>query len=596
MKVSKWTADFETTTDEDDCRVWAFSACEIGNVENFEYGISIDSFFDWCFEKGTSMKIWFHNLKFDGVFLLNYLDSHSFRRIENPDDREDMTYTTLITDMGQFYSIKMFFMDGKKLRYVEFLDSLKIFPNMSVEQIAKGFALPIQKLSIDYKKYRPIGYQLDEKEIAYIRNDVEIVARAMETMFEQGLDRMTIAGDAMKDFKKRIIGFRKKFPLLTPEVDADIRASYRGGFTYVNDEWKGKLFGKGIVLDVNSLYPSCLLEKMPYGQPQYFEGEYEKDDEYELYVQSFSCIFELKEGKIPCIQMKNHMSFIPNEYVKSSQGMKVQLWLTKPDFELFKEQYNFWSETYHGGWKFKASIGYFDDYINHWMEQKIKASRESNPQLRTISKMMLNSLYGRFSLSPKARQKMPVFDNGVLRFVNLPPEVRESMYIPVGAFVTAYGRNKTIRTSQIIKDYTKKKYGQDLYAYSDTDSIHAYLSDEDLEELKNIIHIDDYKIGCWAKEAEFTKGLYIRQKCYIEEVDGKVKVTVAGLPNYLSPLITFDNFKKGFTTKNMTVEEMLTMAKENGATDEELEKLHPKLVYKYVRGGVILKETDFTIK
>ena len=46
----------------------------------------------------------------------------------------------------------------------------------------------------------------------------------------------------------------------------------------------------------------------------------------------------------------------------------------------------------------------------------------------------------------------------------------------------------------------------------------------------------------------------------------------------------------------MSRDDMIKLAKKNGATDEEIEKLHHKLVYKYVKGGVILKETDFTIK
>ena len=41
---------------------------------------------------------------------------------------------------------------------------------------------------------------------------------------------------------------------------------------------------------------------------------------------------------------------------------------------------------------------------------------------------------------------------------------------------------------------------------------------------------------------------------------------------------------------------MIDLASKNGATEEEIKKLHPKLTYKYVKGGVILAETDFTIK
>ena len=141
-----------------------------------------------------------------------------------------------------------------------------------------------------------------------------------------------------------------------------------------------------------------------------------------------------------------------------------------------------------------------------------------------------------------------------------------------------------------------KKYGIDKYYYSDTDSIKCGLTDEDLNELKDTIEIDDYKLGAWALEEHFDRFLGLRQKCYITESDGKVHVTVAGLPKYLAPLVNFDNFKKGFTTAGLTIEEMQEQARRNGATEAEIKKLHHKLRYTYVNGGVVLEDTDFTIK
>lgn len=601
MKISNcFAADFETTTDENDCRVWAYSICNVEDYTDFRYGNNIDDFIAFCANPKENYKVWFHNLKFDSVYILDYLFSHGYEWIGDLKDKRDKTFTTLITDMGQIYSIGIYFkVKNHHINKVDIYDSLKIFPNFSVERVAEGFNLPIRKLEIDYKKFRPIGYELDQQEIDYIRNDVEIVARALKEMFNRGLTKMTIASDAMKNFKDNFVGFRRKFPILPPEVDKDIRKSYRGGFTYVNDIWKERPASSGLTLDVNSLYPSCMCTPyaLPFSQPVFFEGKYAFDSVYPLYVQSFTCEFEIKPGKIPSVQIKNSMSFIPNEYVKSSNGERVTLYLTNPDFELFVDQYNIKDIVYEGGWKFRSSVGLFDNYINYWTEQKIKAGKEGNKPLRQISKLMLNSLYGRFAISGTARQKAPYMDkDGIVRFEFLPEETRETVFVATAAFITAYGRNKTIRTSQAIRDYSLAKYGEDRYYYSDTDSIHCGLTDEDLEELKDTIQIDDFKLGYWAKEAEFTRALFIRQKCYIEEVDGKLEVTVAGLPKYLAPLITFENFKRGFTTEGLSQEEMINLASKNGATHEEIKKLHHKLMYKYVPGGVILADTDFTIK
>lgn len=396
MKLSNcWTADFETTTDENDCRVWAYSLSNIEEPSKFIYGTSIYEFFQFFENTKENCKVYFHNLKFDGIYLLNFLFLENYEWVQKKEDIKDRTFTTLITDMGQFYSITVYFKKmNKRYKKVEFLDSLKIFPNFSVERVAESFNLPIRKLKIDYKKYRPVGYQLDQDEINYIRNDVEIMSRALNIMFTQGQNRMTIASDAMSDFKKRIVGFRRKFPVLPREIDKDIRASYRGGFTYANEKYREKPVKNVVVLDVNSLYPSCLVNyPMPFSTPQFFEGEYQYDPVFPLYIQCLSCRFELKPDKIPSIQIKKNLRFPDHEYVTSSIGEIVKLYLTNPDLELFREQYNVYSPKYHGGWKFMSATGLFDNYINYWTEQKIKAGKEGNLGMRTLSKLMLNSLY-----------------------------------------------------------------------------------------------------------------------------------------------------------------------------------------------------------
>lgn len=594
-----WSADFETTTDKNDCRVWAYALSNVENPKTFHYGNSIEGFIEFCKEAKQNYTVYFFNLKFDGAFILSYLLENGYRRVDSSKDKADDTFTTLITDRGVFYAIEIYFhVTAHRVKKVKIIDAMKIFPNFSVERLAEAFGLPISKLELDYSKKRKIGHQLTQDEIDYIRNDVEIVAWALKAMFDKGLTKMTIASNAITNFRSKFKFFDKFFPRLDENVDTSIRASYRGGFTYLNDKYIGKEQGKGLSIDVNSLYPSVMkFESMPVNYPEYFEGKYDHDPIYPLYVQEISVCFNIKPNKIPCIQIKNSLSFIPNEYLKSSNNEIINLTLTKPDLELFLEQYDTTYIKYKCGWKFKSSRGVFDSYIDYWMSEKIKASKEKNLPLKTISKLCMNSLYGRFGISLSSRQKAPYLDiNGKLCYHNLEEEKKKGLYIPVASFITAYGRNKTIRTSQAIRDYSIKKYGEDRYWYSDTDSIWCGLTIEDLEELKDIIEIDDYKLGAWALEKTVDRFLGLRQKCYIYEMDGKVHVTVSGLPHYLAPLVTFDNFKKGFTTSGLTLKEMQEQARQNGATEEEIKKLHHKLRYTYVHGGVVLEDTDFTIK
>lgn len=578
--MRKFTADFETNVSEQDCRVWAYALCEIDNINNFIYGNSIDDFIEWCSNPKENYLLYFHNLKFDGEYIFSYLLNNGYTCIKDKKERKDKTFMCLISDSGQFYSIEIFFSvkNDKHINKVTIYDSLKIL-NFSVEQIAKDFNLPISKLVIDYKEIREKGHILTNDEINYIRNDVEIMARALKIMFDEDLTKMTIGSDALANYKEINKRFNSYFPVLPYEIDADIRKSYKGGFTYLNDIYKEKETGGGIVLDVNSLYPSVMMyEKLPFGEPIFFNGKYEYDALYPLYIQTLSCIFELKDGMIPTIQIKNNLSFIPNEYVKSSNGDIVTLTLTSVDLELFLKHYNIYGNIkWQNGWKFKGIKGLFTEYIDKWSNKKIQAKKDNNSALYRIAKLMLNSLYGKYGLNPNVRSKYPYLnEDGIVKYALYPPEIRKSIYIPVASFITSLARKKTIETSQKIKEYSIKKYGKDLYVYSDTDSIHCLFPDD--TELKDIIEIDDYKLGAWKLESKFKRGKYIRQKCYVELGENdKMNVTIAGLPKKLGNLITFDNFNIGFTTEN-------------------IESENKKLTYKHVKGGVLLVDTEFSIK
>lgn len=582
----QYTADFETNVFEDDCRVWAYALCEIGNPDNFIYGNSLDDFMEWCKSPAFNYKVYFHNLKYDGEYILAWLFDNGFEFVTDKKKRKTQSFTTLITDMGTFYSIEIYFdVDGHHTNKVTIYDSLKIL-NFSVDKIAKDFGLPISKLKIDYKEYREKGHQLTPEEVAYIKNDVTIMAMALNTMFDRGLTRMTIASDALNDFKEMCGEFKTMFPVLSLEIDADIRRSYKGGFTYVNPEWSNKETGSGVVFDKNSMYPAKMTQELlPIGLPLQFKGKYKPNERFPLYVQHLSCKFKVKPNKIPSIQLKSSPSFLPNQYIESSNDEIVALTLTSPDLELFFEEYDVEDITYEGGWMFKGTRGLFSPYVNKWTESKIKAKKDGNKSLYLISKLMLNSLYGKFGLNPVSRKKYPVLDpnDNVVKYVMSEKEIRNPIYLPVASFITAYARKDIIESSQMIREFSQKKYGFDAYLYSDTDSIHCLLNKDDVEELSHYLEIDDYKLGAWKLESTFIRGKYLHQKCYIEEDENHViNTTIAGLPKKLSHVINFDNFKQGFTTADLT--------------DEQIGEAGRKLRYKHVKGGVLLIDTDFTIK
>ena len=71
--MKKFTADFETCTWlEDETYVWAWALCEIGGKFETIVGTNIESFFEEI-DSLNNPQIYFHNLKFDGSFLISYL-------------------------------------------------------------------------------------------------------------------------------------------------------------------------------------------------------------------------------------------------------------------------------------------------------------------------------------------------------------------------------------------------------------------------------------------------------------------------------------------------------------------------------------------
>ena len=477
----KFTADFETATWlKDETYVWAWAVCEIGNEENLVIDNSIETFIDFCYKEKNST-FYFHNLAFDGEFIIYYLLKNGFNHVEESKDAEDKTFTTLISDTGKFYQITVYFKKkNKKVHKVTFIDSLKIIP-FKVDKIAKSFNLPISKLKIDYNESREIGHILTKEETEYIKNDVLIVAKALKQLFDENLTYMTEGSNALHDFKNMVSKskYTHLFPVLDYGVDEDLRQSYKGGFTYLNPIYKEKDVENVTILDVNSLYPSVMYEKsLPFGEPIFFEGKYEEDKVYNLYVQMISCRFEIKKDKIPTIQIKNSW-YVGNEYLESSRNkfgaLEMEtLVLTNIDLQLFKEQYNVYDIDYVCGWKFKSIKGIFSDYIDKWITRKNNATLEGNEGQRTLAKLMLNSLYGKFATSLDVQSKIPFLgDDDIVHYRLSDEKKKDGLYLPIASFITSYAREKTIRTSQAIKTYSLEKYRK-RYVYLQRYRLNSY--------------------------------------------------------------------------------------------------------------------------
>lgn len=583
--------DFETNNHAEDCRVWAWASCDLDSIPSVEIGNTIDSYIaDVSKYDG---RVYFHNLKFDGTFIMDWLFRNGYQyikqeKVSTPYGRkliplERGQFTALISDMGAWYSLKVCWLNtGIE---TEFLDSLKCIP-LSIEAIPKAFGLGESKGSIDYNAVREYGHELTEEEREYIKGDVIIAAQAMRYMIEQGNTKMTAASNALADFKRRygLKKFNHDFPKLTKPyddtgrtIDEMLRSSYKGGWTYLNPKYADKPTGSGLVYDVNSMYPwamkYCLL---PYGMPIFEPGAPKKKTKYPLYVTQFVCTIEgLKPNHYPSLQLKGCSFFAENEYITES-ALPIGLTLTSVDFELFKENYNYTITEWIGTMYFRGKKGIFSDYIDYWYNVKTEAKKSGNSGMQTIAKLMLNSLYGKFGAKIKGRSKIPWYDKEakIIRWKYSEVENREGVYIPIASFITSYCRDKIIRAANAIYD---------RFVYADTDSLHI-LGDEAANE----IDIDEYRLGAFKEEMKFNRARYIRQKTYLEITESYYRdengvlqkrteqtLKCAGMPQKMKDSVTEKDFYYG--------------------AEFPPDKFAPKLSPKIVPGGVILREMGFKI-
>lgn len=523
-----FVADFETSKNENKTWVYLWSVSPL-NSDIFYNGYDIASFIKFIREH--TGRYYFHNAKFDVSFIISFLLKNGFIYTEK---KTPNSIQTLYSGNGNFYSCKINFSytdkRNKKINSSTILDSQKLLIS-SVEQIANDFKLPIKKLKIDYNKVILENSKIDKEFIEYVNRDVEIVKIALKDFLLFG-DKITIASNALNRYKLLTQDFEKLFPILSFQDDEYLRKSYKGGFCWKHPKIRD--VGKGLVFDVNSLYPYVMYTKLlPCYKPIYAKGELKFMDNFPLFIQHIKISCHIKKDKIPCIQLKHNFRYAENQYLDEIDYPE-DLYVTNIDLTLIKEQYDIDYIDYIDGYYFKGKYNLFKDYIDYFMDLKYNG----NPSERAIAKRYLNSLYGKFGKNPVSTRKIPYIENDILKFHTTDLEISNPIYVAMASFITSYAREKTIRTAQ-------KFYCDDLsknrFIYSDTDSIHI-LGHETPD-----LDIDDKKLGCWKLENKFYKGRFIRQKTYYEISGKEHTIKCAGMSDKMKSKLSFKKFTEGYT-------------------------------------------------
>ena len=632
---SIYACDFETTVydNQKDTEVWSGAFVKLYTDEVIVTH-SIEDFFNYFFSLDKSLLLYFHNLKFDGSFILSYLlnrkdftQAFEADRFMKSKDMPNKSFKYLISLLGQWYSITIKYNNHT----IEIRDSLKLLP-FPLKVIGESFKTEHQKLDMEYKGERYAGCEITEDEMNYIKNDVLVLKEALEIVFEQGHRKMTIGSCCLQEFKSTIDAkdYADFFPdIYLYDIDENkfgsknaglyVKKSYKGGWCYVVKGKEKKEFHNGVTLDVNSLYPSMMSSEsgnyFPIGEPHFWQGEIPeealKGDRY--YFVRLKTRFYIKKNKLPFIQIKNNFLYRPNDCLESSDiqigGEKIkeyinpdgsysdgriELTLTMTDYELLKEHYDLVDcEILDGCW-FYSMKGLFDMYMTKYKEMKLN----NKGALRELAKLFLNNLYGKMASSPDSSFKYAFLKDGVVTFKDVRASDKKPGYIPIGSAITSYARNFTIRAAQ------KNYYGADKagFIYADTDSIHCDLP---IEKIKGVT-LHDRNFCCWKKESEWDMAFFSRQKTYIEHITEekgeKVKepyydIKCAGMPSKSKYLFNLSLGGKEDERIKLTDEEIKFTKEKRTILDFTTGlKVPGKLIQKRIVGGCVLAETSFEMK
>jgi hypothetical protein len=434
---------------------------------------------------------------FDFAFLLQSLD----------EDFNWLKYSILSNNGASM--IRVYDESGK--RSWVFLDSFRLLPK-SLAELTKTFGVEHQKMDVD----RGNLYRLKKEELIkyneYDCRGLYEVLKKFEGWFEDQKVALkaTTASQAMAVFRKNI---KKPFPVLKPEVEQFIKSSYFGGRTEV---FKLRCYDHFYYYDVRSLYPYCMKKyPMPVGTPRRVNRF--DDDNIGFYSASI---------KIPDMYLPP-MPFVKDMKLLFPYGRVSGVYTSQEILSAIKL-----------GCDVNVTDGYIfpDEFIfDEYVDKMYKLKESKDEVTRSIAKLMLNSLYGKFGQN---RQKCtivrPDFEGriGLIPYdeehglYQKPSYSRATFIIPsIASWITSCARTELF-------NWLSKAGEKDVY-YCDTDSV---LSTRKLP-------IGD-KLGDLKLEMEGEEGIFLSPKMYIIKQKDQVIVKAKGFEHEFANKLSFASFER----------------------------------------------------
>lgn len=243
----------------------------------------------------------------------------------------------------------------------------------------------MEKDDIDYWKMEKEHRNKYRDEISrYLRTDCTSLHKYVSKFIDRFGVRLTLAGTAMKHWEKNHAkpnGIKR--PKTFRGFDEKFRAFYYGG--RVSCFGGGEQKGDFQVYDINSAYPYAMLHEHPYQSGG--DHTYKQKTKGVTDIEMLKGFFEVDADSYGCLPQrgKSGLNFPIGRGTYYATGWELQAGLNTGTVKIHKIL---------KGYIFDKTIN-FKSYVNEFYEEKKNAEKGSSEYL--FSKLMMNSLYGKFA-------------------------------------------------------------------------------------------------------------------------------------------------------------------------------------------------------
>ena len=380
---------------------------------------------------------------------------------------------------------------SKNKKTIHCIDSMNYFP-FSVEYLGKHLGKP--KLKVDFFNVS------DDELLTYCKRDVEIIKDMIIHYLkfiinnDLGMFTISLAGQALNAFTHRFMKHKIHIHH-NKEIAALERKAYYGGRTeafYIGKIPEDKIY----YLDVNSMYPYVMKHKELPTQLELYTDKPVKKHMHE-WINNTLCIAE--------VTIKTDKPYYPYRY-----GKKLIFPVGKFRTALCTESLRLALKNNHIVDIHKVAIYksgiLFDDYVDFFYNLKSTAKEKGDKVWYLLSKLFLNSLYGKFGqriddivevqnvdVHTFGREKVYDADSDEhlvinylwnrIEIVRLNASDSYNTFVAISAHITDYARNLLLK-------YIEKAGWSNVY-YCDTDSL--FTNEKGYNNLKD--DIDPSELG-----------------------------------------------------------------------------------------------------